>query len=73
MIEFDDAGNSYIDIKSFDNIKLKPQKTKAQENVEKYHKKIKKELEDKEVDANTDAVWDTLSREQKREIITRIL
>lgn len=72
MIEFDDAGNSYIDIKSFDNLKLKPQKTKAQENVEKYHKSVKKKLEEKEVEKNTNAVWDTLSPKQKQELLNSI-
>lgn len=72
MIEFDDAGNSYIDIKSFDNLKLKPQKTKAQENVEKYHKSVKKKLEEKEVETNTNAVWDTLSPKQKQELLNSI-
>jgi len=72
LIEFDDAGNSYIDIKSFDNLNLNPQKTKAQENVEKYHKSIKKQLDEKEVEVNTNAVWDTLSPSKKQELLNSI-
>lgn len=71
-VEFDDAGNSYIDIKSFDNLVLKPQKTKEQENVEAYFKTVKDSTNKVEANKNSDAVWDTLSPEAKQELLNKI-
>lgn len=71
LVEFDDAGNSYIDIKSFDNLFLKPQKTKKQENVERYFKSVNDSISNVEVNKNTDAVWDTLSIKKKQELLEK--
>lgn len=71
-LEFDDAGSSYIDIKSFDNLELKPQKTKEQENVETYFKTVRDSTNKIETNKNSDAIWDTLSPEVKRELLNKI-
>lgn len=72
LMEFDDAGNSFIDITRFDNLGLNPQKTKGQENIEKYFNGIKDSISTAEVHKNTDAVWDTLSPKDKQELLKKM-
>lgn len=72
LMEFDDAGNSFIDITRFDNLGLNPQKTKGQDNIEKYFNVVKDSISTAEVHKNTDAVWDTLSPKAKQELLKKI-
>jgi len=72
LMEFDDAGNSFIDITRFDNLGLNPQKTKGQENIEKYFNGVKDSISTAEVHKNTDAVWDTLSPKAKQELLKKM-
>lgn len=72
FIEFDDAGNSYIDIRSFDNLGINPQKTKKQEGVEKYFKGVRDSVETKEVEKNAQAAWDTLSPKEKQDLLKKV-
>ena len=71
IVQFDDSGNSYIDIKFFDNLIINPQKTQAQKNVEKYSKAVKDKIELEENNKNADATWEELTPKQKQELLKK--